>query len=375
MDVKQDAIDRWALRLALVPGVGPRTRRALLERFGNSQQVLQADRSQLLHVPGVGETLCGRLLAARLQPEEEEVLATCRQHAIEILLDDHGAYPPLLREIPDPPPVLFVAGSILPRDQRSVAIVGTRHATAYGLRQADRLARQLVAAGFTVVSGLARGVDAAAHRGALSAGGRTIAVLGGGLLKLYPPEHQELALAVRGRGAVVSEAPPLRPPSSGNFPQRNRVISGLSLGVIVIEAGQRSGALISARHALEQGREVFALPGSVESPVSRGCHQLLRDGAKLVESVEDVLEELQALVQLVAGREGPTSQPAPPRTPPPTLSPEELAVWRALSDTPTCIDEVIVASGLAPPRALAILGSFEIRKIARRLGGACVVRA
>ena len=205
----------------------------------------------------------------------------------------------------DPPGVLFVRGSFLPRDALSIAIVGSRHATHYGLAQAERLASGLARAGLTITSGLARGVDAAAHKGALAAGGRTVAVLGSGVLNIYPPEHRDLAEQVVSNGAVVSEAAPHSEPFSGAFPQRNRIISGMSLGVIVVEASLRSGALITARHAMEQGREVFAVPGRVDSRMSQGCHRLIRDGAKLVESIDDVLEELGPLVEATPSPIGP----------------------------------------------------------------------
>ena len=184
------------------------------------------------------------------------------------------SYPRLLNEIDDPPGILFSLGDIQSSDALAMAIVGTRHATHYGLRQAERLATGLARSGLTIVSGLARGIDAAAHRGALSAGGRTLAVLGSGILNLYPPEHAELAGQIARQGALISEAPPRRAPFSGAFPQRNRLISGLSLGVIVVEAAERSGALISARHGMEQNREVFAIPGRIDSRASAGCHAL-----------------------------------------------------------------------------------------------------
>jgi DNA processing protein len=201
---------------------------------------------------------------------------------LQIVPRGSAGYPQPLDEIPDPPPLLFVHGALQAADALAVAIVGSRHATHYGLTQAERLAGSLARAGFTIVSGLARGIDAAAHRGALAAGGRTLAVLGSGVLNIYPPEHQELAVQIRSQGAVLSEAPPHSNPLSGAFPQRNRIISGLALGVIVVEASARSGALITARHAMEQGRDVFAVPGRVDSRNSHGCHRLIRDGAKLV---------------------------------------------------------------------------------------------
>ncbi len=229
-----------SLQLALVSGVGPRLRKALLEAFGDPAAVLAAAPSELRAVPGIGPKLAQRLAAARDEIDAGRVVADCQTHGIQILADTDPAYPRVLSEIHDPPGVLFVRGSILPVDALSIAIVGSRHATHYGLAQAERLAGSLARAGLTIVSGLARGIDAAAHRGALAAGGRTLAVLGSGLLNIYPPEHVELGDAVAAKGALISEAPPHSPPLAGAFPQRNRIISGLSLGVIVVEASMRS---------------------------------------------------------------------------------------------------------------------------------------
>ncbi len=248
-----------AVRLSLISGVGPRLRKALLEEFGTASAVLAAAPSDLRRVQGIGAELTRRIAVARHEIDVQAELDLCAANGITILADDHPAYPRMLREIHDPPGILFMRGDILPQDAISIAIVGSRHATQYGLAQAERLAGSLARAGITIVSGLARGIDAAAHRGALAAGGRTLAVLGSGVLNMYPPEHAGLADEVAAQGAVISESPPRSPPLSGAFPQRNRIISGLSLGVLVVEASTQSGALISARHAMEQGREVFAV--------------------------------------------------------------------------------------------------------------------
>jgi DNA processing protein len=231
-------LDRDALRLALLPGIGPRIRHALLNRLGTPARVLAASKAELERVAGVGGTLSRRILEEAPCLDVEALLETCEQNQIQVVLQDDPRYPVLLREIPDPPGVLFLWGSLLAADRIALAIVGTRHATTYGTRQAERLSIELTRAGFTVISGLARGIDAAAHRACLQAGGRTLAVLGGGFLRLYPPEHADLAASIRQQGCLISESPPLSPPCSGNFPQRNRVITGMSLGVIVIEAGK-----------------------------------------------------------------------------------------------------------------------------------------
>jgi DNA processing protein len=289
---------------------------------------------------------------------------------IDILTEKHSCYPRLLKEIHDPPGVLFVRGELKPQDSLAIGIVGTRHATPYGLRQAERLAASLSRAGLTIVSGLARGIDAAAHRGALSAGGRTIAVLASGVMNIYPPEHDKLAEEVAAQGALISEAPPHMEPLPGTFPQRNRIISGLSLGVIVVEAAERSGALITAKHAYEQGKEVFAVPGSVENRASKGCHRLIRDGAKLVETPDDVLEELGPLVE-AAPREDGRAIHHPAEL---LLNEVEEQVLAAIPTESTPIDEILTATGLPVPQVLATISVLEMRRLVRRLSGTTVMR-
>jgi len=361
------------LLLALTPGIGPRLRKALLAHFGTAESVMTAAVSDLRAVPGIGQKLSRSIVQSRQEIDIEKELADCSANNVTVLVESEDAYPKALRTIPDPPGVLFVRGQIVPSDGIAVAIVGTRHATQYGIAQAERLAGGLARCGYTIVSGLARGIDAAAHRGAMKAGGRTIAVLGSGVLNVYPPEHESLAGDVVSHGALISENPPRSPPLSGAFPQRNRIITGLSLGVIVVEASERSGALISARHAMEQGREVFAVPGRVDSRMSKGCHRLLRDGAKLVETIDDVLEEL-----------GPLASPTPvasDEASPPIRHPGELqlnepekAVLAAIDDEPIDIDSVIAASGLPVPNVLSTLSVLEMKRLVRRLGGNRVMR-
>jgi len=265
---------------------------------------------------------------------------------------------------------LFVRGALVPQDALAVAIVGSRHATRYGIAQAERLAGGLARAGFTIISGMARGIDGAAHRGALEAGGRTIAVLGSGLLNIYPPEHLDLANQIAANGAILSEFPPRMAPMAGMFPQRNRVITGLSLGVIVVEASGTSGALISARHAMEQGREVFAVPGRADSRMSRGCHRLIRDGAKLVETVDDVLEELGPLVA-PAPRDDGTTLHHPAEL---ALNEIERQVLQAIDPDPTSIDVVASRSGLAIHHVLATISVLEMRRVIRKVSGNLVMR-
>jgi DNA processing protein len=358
------------VRLAMVPGVGPTTRRALIEVFGSAEEILAAPPSRLREVPGVGVTLARRIVTACDEIDVETQLELCRRSGVTLLTEQSSQYPRLLREIHDPPAILFVRGSLLPEDALSVAIVGTRHCSHYGRQTAERLAAGLARAGLTIVSGLARGIDAVAHQGAMKAGGRTLAILGSGVLNVYPPEHVELAAQVYAAGAVISENPPTSEPMTGSFPQRNRVITGMTLGVIVVEAGERSGALISARHAMEQGREVFAVPGRVDSRMSRGCHRLIRDGAKLVETVEDVLEELGPLVEATPQADGRViHHPAELQ-----LNDQERLVLEAIDTEPISIDAVAITSGLPIQRVLATLSVLEMRHLVRRVSGNLVIR-
>ncbi len=358
------------VRLALTPGIGPRTRLALLERFGTPEKIFEAPPSQLRETPGVGAKLCNRLVAAKEEIDAAGEIAYCRQHGIALITQNDPAYPRALQEIYDPPGLLFVRGQLRPSDTLSIAIVGTRHATPYGLRIAERLAGGLSRAGLTIVSGLARGIDAAAHRGALNANGRTIAVLGSGVTNVYPPEHREFADQVAQNGAVLSELPPRAAPLAGTFPQRNRIITGMTLGVIVVEAAERSGALISAQHAMEQGREVFAVPGPVDSRTSRGCHRLLRDGARLVESVDDILEELGPLVEATPVDDGRTVHHAAELS----LNEIEKQVLDAIQSSATAIDHIVEVTRLSVPQILATLSVLEMRRLIRRLSGTMVMR-
>lgn len=361
---------RTYLRLAMIPGVGPRIRQTLLARFGTPEEVLVAPMDRLREVPGVGPKLARAITSAEQQIDVEAEISLCRENSVEILPDYHNTYPPSLKEIDDPPGLLFLRGSLQPTDRLAVAIVGTRHATHYGLRQAERLAGGLARAGVTVVSGLARGIDAAAHRGALAAGGRTLAVLGSGVLNIYPPEHDTLAEEVLQQGVLISESPPQAAPRTGSFPQRNRIISGLSLGAVIVEAGTRSGALITARLAAEQNREVFAVPGRVDDRSAQGCHRLLRDGAALVESVDDILEHLGPLAHPASKEDG-TEVRHPAEL---QLNELEQKVLGAIGSDPTSVDQLVLQTGLPVPRILSTLSVLEMRRLIRRLTGTTVAR-
>jgi len=363
------------LRLACVSGLGSRLCRLLIEQFGSPEAVLAARPAELATVPKIGRRIPRAIAEMATDPAPGRLLDLCAARGVGILLEGDDDYPAILARIDDPPGMLFTRGRLEPCDALAVAIVGTRHATAYGRRIATELAGGLARAGYTVVSGLARGIDAAAHRGALDAGGRTIAVLGSGVLAVYPPEHADLAGEVAGSGAVISERPPMADPFPGAFPQRNRIVSGLSLGTIVVQAGERSGALITARLAGEQGREVFAVPGQVDCRMSRGSHALIRDGAKLVESVDDVLDELGPLFETATSATGrQVRAPAELR-----LDEIERTVLDSIDDLAGAegasdIDEVVAACGLAASQVLAVLGVLEMRRILRRLPGNRVAR-
>jgi DNA processing protein len=359
------------VRLSLVSGVGPLLRKALLEHFATPTAVLTASRDELQRVDGIGPKTAARIVAAKDEIDAELELRIAADHSIDVLTEADADYPRPLKQIHDPPGVLFRRGKAMPRDELAVAIVGTRHATRYGLAQAEQLAGSLARTGFTVVSGLARGIDAAAHRGALAAGGRTIAVLGSGLLAIYPSEHEKLADEVAANGYLVSESAPRMAPLSGAFPQRNRIISGLCLGTIVVEAPDRSGALITARHAYEQGREVFAVPGPIDSRTSRGCHALIRDGAKLVASIDDVLAEFGPLAENVQRDDGMLiTRPAEL-----TLNEIEQQVLGAIDGSPTSIDAISATCGQAVHRVLSTISVLEMRRLIRRTSGTQVVRA
>jgi DNA processing protein len=370
-DPTDDATTRDLLCLTMVPGVGPRTFRALLERFGTARKVLGASASTLKGVDGVGPKLAERIASARSEHNPDVELAICRQHGVSPIPSDHPSYPRSLKEIPDPPPLLYCKGTLVPADALAVAIVGSRKCTTYGVRTAERLAQSLARVGLTVVSGLARGIDAAAHRGALKAGGRTLAVLANGLESIYPPEHDKLADEVAASGALLSEMPMRQEPIAGLFPQRNRIISGLCLGVVVVEATPRSGSLTTAHHAMEQNREVFAVPGPVDSLASRGCHGLIRDGARLVETVDDILEELGPLV----GEVKPAEDAVPVRRPSElTLSDQERSILGHLDDQPRPVDELIARTRLTASQVMATLSVLEVRRLIRRVPGNQFVR-
>ena len=359
-----------ALRLAMLPGVGPRTLADLIERFGSPEAVLSADSASLLAVRNLGPKLVNVIRNAADHVDVEAIMQWCGDRQVTILQITSPHYPPSLRELSDAPPILFIQGELKPCDALAVAIVGTRHATVYGRTQAEKIAYGLAKAGVTVISGMARGIDSAAHQGAIDAGGRTIAVYGCGLGHIYPPENAELSRRIADHGALVSEYHPQTKPHSGTFPQRNRLISGLGHATLVIEAPERSGSLITARTAYEQGREVLALPGAVTSRASQGTNLLIRDGATLIRNVDDILECLGPLAQPVPtidGRE--VHRPAEA-----LLNDRERLVLDAIATEATAIDNIVQACGLPVPQVLATISVLEMRRLIRRLSSQYVSR-
>jgi DNA processing protein len=358
--------------LSMVEGIGARTYQRLLSQFGSATEILNASREDLNGFVFLKPDTLTQLTTARSRLDPTHIVELCQQDQIDILSLKDEQYPASLRSIPDPPPILYVKGALLKSDSLSIAIIGTRRCTPYGERQTKRLTAALVQKGFTIVSGLALGIDGIAHRAALSTGGRTIAVLGSGLHRIYPPAHGPLAQKiVESGGCVLSEYPPFHTAAKWTFPHRNRIVSGLSLGVLVTEAPLRSGALISARLAGEQGRDIFVVPGSVESSESSGCHQLIRDGAHITASVEDILDVLGPMQQPVflPGMTEPIQHPNEV-----SLNDVEHQVLLCVGKTETPLETVVATSGLEPQQVLAALAVLEQKCIIRQLSPVSFLR-
>ena len=371
------------LILNMLPGIGPLRVNQLLTLFGDPVAILHARRAELARVPGIGQQTADILCDWHSHCDPDEERDRTRRAGVSILTREDESYPPLLREIHDPPLCLYVRGdtSVLRGLQAAIAIVGSRRTTRYGIQAADNLATAAALAGWTVVSGLARGIDTVAHAAVVRLDGRTVAVLGGGLAHVYPQANIDLARRIAaGKGALVSELPMLFRPDKRTFPMRNRVIAGMTRGCIVVEAGDRSGSLITASQALEQNRQVFAVPGRIDSPQSRGCHRLIKEGAKLVENFHDVLEEFTALPGLTYAGQTP-----PPGARPPAdaaefgasdlqLSDLERKLLSLLDESEISIDALIAAAGEPAAKVLGSLVTLEMRHLVRQLPGKRVTR-
>ncbi len=373
-------IESW-LRLIRAEGVGPVTFRRLLEHFGDFDRIFGASAVQLEKVEKVGRVTAERIARTRMNYDARKEMEQAARQGVCMIHWDDRRYPPPLKGIDDPPPVLYVKGALKRSDCLAIGIVGSRRCTHYGLEQAERFSHLLAAAGLTIVSGLARGIDSAAHRGALSASGRTIAVQGCGLANCFPPENQKVFDKIAENGAVISELPLMYEPLSENFPGRNRIIAGLSMGVLVVEAAPRSGALITAKAALEYNREVMAIPGRIDNPTSKGPHELIKQGARLIDSVEEIMDTLgiigHGLKEHVSGRAAQTQKDveAPlfdiSRM---NLSESEQAVLAVMDSQPLGAEEVIVAADRPAGAVQSALISLQLKGLLKQLPGNLYVR-
>jgi DNA processing protein len=372
---------KYWVALKWVEGVGNVGFKALLEAFGTPRKVFEAPLSMIKAVPGIGDKTAPQIKAFKDWKKVEKELECADRTGVSIVTSQDPLYPSQLLSTYDYPAFLYVKGH-LKEDDVNVAVVGSRTASTYGKFTTERLCRELVLRGITVISGLARGIDSAAHRGALSGKGRTIAVLGCGLDVVYPPENEKLFNEISLQGALISEFPFGTPPNAPNFPARNRIISGISLGVVVVEASEKSGSLITARIALEQGREVFAVPGSIDSSGSRGTNKLIKQGAKLIENVEDILEEILPQVTREPKSVKPDQRQRQPddqqkiltSSPDLVLKETEKTVWQVLSQKPVHIDQIITSTGLTAHEVLGILLNLELQGLIEQKPGKTYMR-
>ncbi len=357
------------IALNMMEGLGPIKVRALIDFLGSPQAVFEVDGDQLLRVRGIGDKLRCSILEQRERLDPAAETEKAAGLGVRIITPQDAEYPDALKAIPDPPLALYVRGSLLSADDHALGIVGSRKATHYGLNVADRMAYQLAQTGFTIVSGLARGIDTAAHEGALKAKGRTIAVLGAAIDQLYPPENAELADAIAEHGAVLSEYPLGRQADRQTFPYRNRIISGLSMGVLVVEAGFKSGSLHTADAALEQGRSVFAVPGRIDHPAAKGTNCLIKNGAKLVDNVGDILEEFELLIpsgELAEPEKQPSARPEVP------LGEDEKKLVEALWPGGLDVDTLAREAGMTSAQISGVLLGLEMKRVIKMLPGRMV---
>ena len=373
-------IEKW-LRLIRADNVGATTFAKLIKHFGSADRALGASVSELAKIDGVGFKTAERVAATREKFDVTAELELAHKLDIWIINLDDKRYPPALKQIYDPPPVLYIKGSLTREDNLAISMVGSRRCSLYGQEQASRLAHFLSSAGFTICSGMARGIDTAAHQGALSAGGRTIAVQGCGLANVYPSENKKLFELIAESGACISELPLGYEPLSENFPPRNRIIAGLSLGTIVVEAGFCSGALITARMALENNREVMAVPGKIDSPLSKGTHRLIKQGAKLIESVEDVMEALGYIGEQLEDHVSTAAEKAAEKIETPLfdikelkLSGPEKTIYECLNKEPQHIEQIIDDTDLAAGSVNAGLVSLRLKGLIKQLPGSLFVK-
>jgi DNA processing protein len=356
------------LALHLIPRLGNIGFKNLLEKFKDPEHVFQAGLSDLTSVEGVRPTMARKILGREYTTDPEDYLKQVQKHQARIILYSDSAYPHALRQIHDPPMVLYIKGKGLPINMSHVAVVGSRHPTPYGQKAAEKIGQGLARRGLSVVSGMARGIDSAAHWGSLSGRGFTAAVVGTGIDVVYPASNQKLFHQIIQKGAVISEFPLGTPPEPKNFPIRNRIISGLSMAVVVVEATKNSGSLITASIALDQGREVFAVPGSINSFKSAGCHFLIKQGAGLVENADDILEQLGLNYPHAPKRDTYKEAPMPP------MEASEEAIYKLIGEYPTHIDQIAKRSNLKPSTVSSLLLRMELKGIITQLPGKMFVR-
>ncbi|MDD4179841.1 MAG: DNA-processing protein DprA [Candidatus Margulisbacteria bacterium] len=355
---------KYWLAMNKIDKLGPISIKRLYDHFGSIEKGWQADEKEIAGIEGLRRDAIKSFIENRTKIDLATEINKLKD--VKVLCLEDSEYPSSLKNIYDPPPVIYIKGNLLPADSKAIAIVGTRKASRYGLEMAKKFAEGLSSLGITIVSGLALGIDTAAHQGTLQAKGRTLAVLGSGVDTIYPSSNKQLAAEVEKSGAVISEFPLGAKPDTGSFPRRNRIISGLSLGTIVIEGGYDSGAMITAKYALDQGREVFAVPGNIEQEQSKGPHWLIKQGAKLVESVEDVLEELRLGMPKMTNDQ---CQMTNERVSYPELNEDEKKIVSLLSVEAKHLDSISAQSGLPIPQVSSLLMMMEIKKVVRQLPG------
>lgn len=349
------------IALNMVDDVGSIRTQVLLRDFGSLEKVFKAKEGEVARIKEIGSKLAPKIVQSIKDIDIKEELGLIKKHGVKVITFLDEDYPKNLKNIYAPPVVLYVKGEILPQDDIAIAIVGSRLASFYGIQTAERLGFELASRGITIVSGLARGIDSSAHKGALKAKGRTLAILGSGIANIYPEEHKTLAQKISESGALISEFPMMTIPDKGNFPKRNRIISGLSVGVVIVEAAEKSGALITSDIALEQGREVFAVPGKIDSITSRGTNKLIKQGAKLAETADDILEELNLEVSTGLKEKSNIISPI--------LDKDESLIYNLLSSEPQHIDELAEESGVGVAEISRILLNLEMKKFARQMPG------
>lgn len=364
---------RYWLALLSIAGIGPQYLRKLVCHFGSPRAVFEASLGEIHDALIISASVAQRIRNFKDWSQMDRQADQMREDGVELVcwLDD--SYPPMLRHIYGFPPVLFTKGRLF-NHNRAVAVVGSRSASRYGSFITERLCRDLARYGIVIVSGMARGIDTSAHRGSLAAGGMTVAVLGSGIDVIYPPENKALSLEISGHGAVVSEFLPGTPPKAQNFPLRNRIISGMALGVIVVEATEKSGSLITARMALEQGREVFAVPGGIDAPGSRGTNKLIREGAQLVTSADDIIETLEVQFEGTADSSDSTHFENAVTPLPIPLNDGERELIRHMGSDPVDVDELVVLTGFEASHCLSALLSLELKGQVQQLPGKRFVR-